>query len=173
MPTGGSASDDKYTWVTSDLWGPDFKAGDVRNSGKLLLFLSLLWESVHSGDKMLLFSQSLLTLDLIERLLGRLPLDCEKPPPPSQSQASQEQLQQIEEEEETEKTVHYRFNRRMGNDPSKQPKVWVRNVHYFREWNSPTFLLFFTRYLFLNALHFRIRRKYLSYRSGSPYSTFQ
>lgn len=84
---------------------------------------------------MLLFSQSLLTLDLIERLLGKLPLDSERPPSPSQTQASQEQLQQqrLEEEEETEKTLHYRFNRRLGNDPSKQPQVWVRNVHYFRK----------------------------------------
>ncbi|VDK42263.1 unnamed protein product [Taenia asiatica] len=131
---GSSTNDDKYAWVTGDLWGVDFRAGDVRNSGKLLLFLSLLWESVRVGDKMLLFSQSLLTLDLIERLLGRLPLDSERPPSPSQSQTSQEQLhqQQLEEEEETEKTVHYRFNRRMGNDPSKQAQVWVRNVHYFR-----------------------------------------
>ncbi|VDM16237.1 unnamed protein product [Hydatigera taeniaeformis] len=133
--SGGSATnDDKYVWVTGDLWGADFKAGDVRNSGKLLLFLSLLWESVRVGDKMLLFSQSLLTLDLIERLLGRLPLDSERPPSPSHSQTTQEQLdqQQLEAEEETEKTVHYRFNRRIGNDPSKQPQVWVRNVHYFR-----------------------------------------
>ncbi|CDS42546.1 helicase arip4 [Echinococcus multilocularis] len=131
---GSSTIDDKYAWVTNDLWGVDFRAGDVRNSGKLILFLSLLWESVRMGDKMLLFSQSLLTLDLIERLLGRLPLDSERPPSPSQSQTSQEQLhqQQLEEEEETEKTVHYRFNRRMGNDPSKQPQVWIRNVHYFR-----------------------------------------
>ncbi|KAM7538471.1 hypothetical protein Aperf_G00000069773 [Anoplocephala perfoliata] len=132
--TGSSSNDDKYAWLTSDLWGDDFRVADVRNSGKLLLFLSLLWESVRAGDKMLLFSQSLLTLDLIERLLGRLPLDSERPPSPSQIQASQEQLQQqrLEEEEETEKTLHYRFNRRMGNDPSKQPQVWVRNVHYFR-----------------------------------------
>uniref|UniRef100_A0A0R3SFJ4 Helicase C-terminal domain-containing protein n=1 Tax=Hymenolepis diminuta TaxID=6216 RepID=A0A0R3SFJ4_HYMDI len=129
-PTG----EDKYAWLTHDLWGENFRAGDVQNSGKLILFLSLLWESVHAGDKMLLFSQSLLTLDLIERLLGKLPLDSERPPSPSQTQASQEQLQQqrLEEEEETEKTLHYRFNRRLGNDPSKQPQVWVRNVHYFR-----------------------------------------
>ncbi|VDO08556.1 unnamed protein product [Rodentolepis nana] len=129
-----SISEDKYAWLTHDLWGENFRAGDVQNSGKLIIFLSLLWKSVHAGDKMLLFSQSLLTLDLIERLLGRLPLDSERPPSPSQTQASQEQLQQqrLEEEEETEKTLHYRFNRRLGNDPSKQPQVWVRNVHYFR-----------------------------------------
>nr|VZI32103.1 unnamed protein product [Spirometra erinaceieuropaei] len=70
-----SSNDDKYAWATDpELWGRDFKPGCVENGGKVLLFLSLLEGSMKCGDKMLVFSQSLLTLDLIERVLGKLPL---------------------------------------------------------------------------------------------------
>lgn len=71
--SASSSNDDKYAWATDpELWGRDFKPGCVENSGKVLLFLSLLEGSMQCGDKMLVFSQSLLTLDLIERVLGKL-----------------------------------------------------------------------------------------------------
>ncbi len=147
QPTGSTSStncltgDEKYAWVRSDLWGSDFRPGDYRNSGKLSIFLSLLQESVRAGDKMLLFSQSLLTLDLIERLLGQTPIDSERPPSPQEATAiglgtglgGDKQNPAVEEEEETEKSLHYRISRRLGPDAGNRPQVWIRNVHYFRE----------------------------------------
>jgi len=45
--------------------------GILENSGKLVILMELITESVRKGDKMLVFSQSLLTLDLIEDVLNR------------------------------------------------------------------------------------------------------
>lgn len=140
---GGTAAlvgDEKYAWVSPDLWGADFRPGDVRNSGKLAIFLSLLCESVRAGDKMLLFSQSLLTLDLIERLLGQTPIDSEQPPSPDTlaEKAMAEANAGGDEEEETEKSLHYRISRRLGPDAANRPQVWIRNVHYFRKCPFPS-----------------------------------
>lgn len=64
-----------YDWANDkELWGADFEMGNVENSGKLVLFLSLLEGFVLSGDKILVFTQSLFTLDLLERVLRRLSL---------------------------------------------------------------------------------------------------
>uniref|UniRef100_A0A3Q0KBG6 Helicase ARIP4 n=1 Tax=Schistosoma mansoni TaxID=6183 RepID=A0A3Q0KBG6_SCHMA len=64
-----------YDWAgDQELWGDDFKAGNVEHSGKVLLFLDILKGSVLAGDKLLVFTQSLYTLDLLERILRHLPL---------------------------------------------------------------------------------------------------
>ncbi|THD19049.1 Helicase ARIP4 [Fasciola hepatica] len=64
-----------YDWASdSELWGSDFKPGNVENSGKIMIFLSLLEGCVTAGDKLLVFTQSLFTLDLLERILRQLPL---------------------------------------------------------------------------------------------------
>uniref|UniRef100_A0A5K3ETY3 DUF953 domain-containing protein n=3 Tax=Mesocestoides corti TaxID=53468 RepID=A0A5K3ETY3_MESCO len=123
-----STGEDKYNWVTSDLWGAEFRAGDIQNSGKLVLFLSLLQESVRLGDKMLLFSQSLLTLDHLERILGQLPFDYATPslaakcvtPLAHQGEAEASQI------------LHCQSDLKPESESAKQPQVWVRNVHYFR-----------------------------------------
>lgn len=64
---------DPYAWVTEDVWylinGEQFQPECKENSGKIIIFLALLEESIRYGDKMLVFSQSLLTLDLIELFL--------------------------------------------------------------------------------------------------------
>ncbi|KAG5445520.1 Helicase ARIP4 [Clonorchis sinensis] len=68
-----------YDWASdADLWGPDYKPGNVEHSGKIILFLSLLEGCVLAGDKILVFTQSLYTLDLLERILRRLPLPVQK-----------------------------------------------------------------------------------------------
>ncbi|KAH8878439.1 Helicase ARIP4 [Schistosoma japonicum] len=72
-----------YDWAgDQELWGEDFKAGNVEHSGKVLLFLDILKGSVLAGDKLLVFTQSLYTLDLLERILRHLPLpvlsNCDK-----------------------------------------------------------------------------------------------
>merc|ERR1719259_413684 len=47
----------------------DYSTGMMENSNKIALFLSILEETVKAGDRLLLFSQSLLTLNLIETFL--------------------------------------------------------------------------------------------------------
>ncbi|CAH8507238.1 unnamed protein product [Schistosoma turkestanicum] len=64
-----------YDWAgDEELWGEDFKTGNIKHSGKVLLFLDILKGSVLAGDKLLVFTQSLYTLDLLERILRNLPL---------------------------------------------------------------------------------------------------
>ncbi len=47
----------------------DYVAGRLENSAKFEVFFSILEETVRCGDRLLLFSQSLLTLDLLEDYL--------------------------------------------------------------------------------------------------------
>ncbi|CAL8088824.1 unnamed protein product [Calicophoron daubneyi] len=64
-----------YDWATDpSLWGPDYQPGNVEHSGKIMIFLTILEGCVQAGDKVLVFTQSLFTLDLLERILRRLPL---------------------------------------------------------------------------------------------------
>ena len=49
----------------------DYVPGLVENSTKLEIFMSLLEETIKAGDRMLLFSQSLFTLNLIEEFLQK------------------------------------------------------------------------------------------------------
>lgn len=46
---------------------------DAENSGKIVLLLDILTLCSDAGDKALVFSQSLATLDMIERHLSKLP----------------------------------------------------------------------------------------------------
>lgn len=54
-------------WATQIL--KDYKSNDIDSSAKIQIFLCILNESVRLGDKVLLFSQSIRTLDLIEKFL--------------------------------------------------------------------------------------------------------
>ena len=56
----------------------DYVEGMVENSHKLELFLDILDETIMVGDRLLLFSQSLFTLTLIEDYLKRrqIPGEC-------------------------------------------------------------------------------------------------
>ncbi|KAG4079249.1 hypothetical protein HA402_006972 [Bradysia odoriphaga] len=51
---------------------PEEELDDLRHSGKLMLLFSLLEECYAIGDKLLVFSQSLYTLDVIELFLKRI-----------------------------------------------------------------------------------------------------
>lgn len=51
---------------------PEEELDDLRHSGKLMLLFSLLEECNAIGDKLLVFSQSLYTLDVIEVFLKRI-----------------------------------------------------------------------------------------------------
>nr|XP_032510845.1 helicase ARIP4 [Danaus plexippus plexippus] len=58
-----------YDWATELL--KDYIPGIIENSSKMELFFYILNESIKLGDRLLLFSQSLFTLNLIEDFLER------------------------------------------------------------------------------------------------------
>lgn len=51
---------------------PENELDNIRHSGKLMLLFSLLEECEQIGDKLLVFSQSLYSLDVIEHFLGKI-----------------------------------------------------------------------------------------------------
>ncbi|XP_054162344.1 helicase ARIP4-like [Oppia nitens] len=56
-----------YSWAEPKLG--DYKVGLIENSFKMFLLFEIIKESIALGDRLLIFSQSLMTLDLIERFL--------------------------------------------------------------------------------------------------------
>jgi RAD54-like protein 2 len=67
---GGVVGDEiDYDWVDGLFQG--YTSGLLENSAKLKIFLHLLDETVKVGERMLLFSQSLLTLNVIEEFLKK------------------------------------------------------------------------------------------------------
>ncbi|XP_068081262.1 transcriptional regulator ATRX [Anabrus simplex] len=61
---------DPQEWWETYLKGEELDS--IKESGKLMLLFSILRESQKIGDKVLVFSQSLYSLDLIEYFLGRI-----------------------------------------------------------------------------------------------------
>uniref|UniRef100_A0A8C3AIS3 RAD54 like 2 n=1 Tax=Cyclopterus lumpus TaxID=8103 RepID=A0A8C3AIS3_CYCLU len=68
-----------YEWARDILY--DYKPGILEHSAKMVLLFHLIEESVRKGDKILVFSQSLSTLTLIEDFLAKRPV----PPSPNTS----------------------------------------------------------------------------------------
>uniref|UniRef100_UPI003AAAFA11 helicase ARIP4-like n=1 Tax=Centroberyx gerrardi TaxID=166262 RepID=UPI003AAAFA11 len=68
-----------YEWAKDIMC--DYKAGMLENSAKMVLLFHLIEESVRKGDKLLVFSQSLSTLTVIEEFLAKRPV----PPSPKTS----------------------------------------------------------------------------------------
>uniref|UniRef100_A0A667WNK5 RAD54 like 2 n=1 Tax=Myripristis murdjan TaxID=586833 RepID=A0A667WNK5_9TELE len=71
-----------YEWAKDIMC--DYKAGILENSAKMVLLFHLIEESVRKGDKLLVFSQSLSTLTVIEEFLAKRPV------PPSPKTSSQD-----------------------------------------------------------------------------------
>ncbi|XP_038149771.1 helicase ARIP4-like isoform X2 [Cyprinodon tularosa] len=65
-----------YEWAKELMY--DYKPGILENSAKMVLLFHLIEESVKKGDKILVFSQSLSTLTVIEEFLAKRPV----PPSP-------------------------------------------------------------------------------------------
>lgn len=61
-----------YEWAKEVLC--DYQTGILQNSPKMLLLFHLIEESMKLGDKMLVFSQSLSTLSIIEDFLSKRPM---------------------------------------------------------------------------------------------------
>ena len=61
--------DADYAWAEGLF--EDYASGMIENSNKIAIFLSILEETIKAGDRLLLFSQSLLTLNLLESFLQR------------------------------------------------------------------------------------------------------
>ncbi|XP_076597954.1 helicase ARIP4-like isoform X2 [Chaetodon auriga] len=68
-----------YEWAKDIMC--DYKPGILENSAKMVLLFHLIEESVKKGDKLLVFSQSLSTLTVIEDFLAKRPV----PPSPHTS----------------------------------------------------------------------------------------
>nr|XP_046254080.1 helicase ARIP4-like isoform X2 [Scatophagus argus] len=68
-----------YEWAKDILC--DYKPGILENSAKMVLLFHLIEESVRKGEKLLVFSQSLSTLTVIEEFLAKRPV----PPSPNMS----------------------------------------------------------------------------------------
>uniref|UniRef100_A0A669EH28 RAD54 like 2 n=1 Tax=Oreochromis niloticus TaxID=8128 RepID=A0A669EH28_ORENI len=66
-----------YEWAKDIM--TDYKPGILENSAKMVLLFHLIEESVRKGDKLLVFSQSLSTLTVIEEFLAKRPV----PPSPN------------------------------------------------------------------------------------------
>ncbi|KAG1704029.1 Transcriptional regulator ATRX [Nymphon striatum] len=82
LADGGECSknilDNEENEVTSDWWTQFMSDDDdlkLTISGKIMLLFSILSECAAIGDKVLLFSQSLLSLDLIENCLAKMNTD--------------------------------------------------------------------------------------------------
>lgn len=73
---GGDDSDPEIIEVQQKEWWQDFCDGDeldnINNSGKLSLLFHVLKECEEIGDKILIFSQSLYTLNCIEYFLDKI-----------------------------------------------------------------------------------------------------
>ncbi|XP_047441573.1 helicase ARIP4-like isoform X2 [Mugil cephalus] len=65
-----------YEWAKEIMC--DYQPGVLENSAKMVLLFHLIEDSVRTGDKLLVFSQSLSTLTVIEDFLAKRPM----PPPP-------------------------------------------------------------------------------------------
>ncbi|KAM6924905.1 helicase ARIP4-like [Xenentodon cancila] len=61
-----------YEWAKDIM--SDYKPGVLENSAKMVLLFHLIEESVRNGDKLLVFSQSLSTLTVIEDFLAKRPV---------------------------------------------------------------------------------------------------
>uniref|UniRef100_A0A8P4GJX6 Helicase C-terminal domain-containing protein n=1 Tax=Dicentrarchus labrax TaxID=13489 RepID=A0A8P4GJX6_DICLA len=68
-----------YEWAKDIMC--DYRPGILENSAKMVLLFHLIEESVRKGDKLLVFSQSLSTLTVIEDFLAKRPV----PPSPNMS----------------------------------------------------------------------------------------
>ncbi|XP_055021526.1 helicase ARIP4-like isoform X2 [Boleophthalmus pectinirostris] len=85
-PIGGlslSQMQEKANQVITYEWAKeimnDYKPGVLENSAKMVLLFHMIEESVRKGDKLLVFSQSLSTLTVIEEFLAKRPV----PPSPN------------------------------------------------------------------------------------------
>ena len=62
----------QMTWWDKVLEGEDYDLADIEHGSKMILLMDILKECEMIGDKVLVFSQSLLSLDLIEQFLEKI-----------------------------------------------------------------------------------------------------
>ncbi|KAF6022709.1 RAD54L2 [Bugula neritina] len=61
-----------YDWVKPAF--ADYRPGVLENSGKFVILFQIIEETLRLGEKLLIFSQSLTTLNLLEQFLSRMPI---------------------------------------------------------------------------------------------------
>merc|ERR1719245_576664 len=62
----------QMTWWDKVLEGEDYDLADIEHGSKMILLMDILKECEMIGDKVRVFSQSLLSLDLIEQFLYKI-----------------------------------------------------------------------------------------------------
>lgn len=87
---------------------PQSELNDLRHSGKMMLLFSLLEECDQIGDKLLVFSQSLYSLDVIEHFLAKIDEKSQK--------RRKKSLNDDEEDEEAQKLGGYTGSWSLGSD---------------------------------------------------------
>ncbi len=60
----------------------NYQQNKISNSSKMVLLFKILEDSIKMGDKVLVFSQSLMTLSVIEKFLAFTPIPQPDDPPP-------------------------------------------------------------------------------------------
>ncbi|XP_052780852.1 uncharacterized protein LOC128217627 [Mya arenaria] len=71
LPNFGRSSEPTITYDWANEIFKDYVPGMLENGGKMIILFNLISESLQMGDKILVFSQSLFTLNLIEEFLSK------------------------------------------------------------------------------------------------------
>jgi transcriptional regulator ATRX len=100
---------------------PDESEFDIELGGKIFLFKSILDKCAEIGDKILLFSRSLYTLNYIERFLYNL-----------QKQNEDEYQKQCETRRKLRELLSSNENNNHLYEYIPQPVQWIRDQDYFR-----------------------------------------
>lgn len=98
---------------------PENELDDLRHSGKLMLLFSLLEECYQIGDKLLVFSQSLYSLDVIEHFLAKIDEYTQKKKKKNRNDENADVNKDNEEEEvdeEAQKLGNYTGSWSLGSD---------------------------------------------------------
>lgn len=94
---------------------PENELDDLRHSGKLMLLFSLLEECYQIGDKLLVFSQSLYSLDVIEHFLAKIDEHTQKKKKNKRDDENADE-ETKEVDEESEKLGNYTGSWSLGLD---------------------------------------------------------
>ncbi|KAL0476563.1 DNA repair and recombination protein RAD54L2 [Acrasis kona] len=77
MSESDAASISLLEKILSDAQKDYYKRGDIQNGGKIAIIMNMIWECKNIGDRLVIFTRSLHTLDFIQNTLDRYNNKCE------------------------------------------------------------------------------------------------